>query len=105
MAMQLAVIHVSNWPAYEAELVDEVHHTNTKPEQVVAASLRFDATIRNLVRQGWTEVARSAGRYTYGFQVEMMSAAGIMHHIWLDSPDTFEPKNVPATPGALPGAE
>jgi hypothetical protein len=91
-----AVVHFSNWPAKEAGLAKTVNHLNTIPMLMPHAAFRVIVHVNEILTEDGNILIKAPDenkRPEWGDQWELMIEGQVVH-IWLDTTDTFEPKDV-----------
>ncbi|UYL87111.1 hypothetical protein SEA_HOLLOW_93 [Gordonia phage Hollow] len=88
-----AVVHMSNYPAYEAELTDEIDHTCSDVMTMEQAHERLDQMHGLMVQHTDAIVTEYKDYGDYGSFFNYVDDQGLAWHCWVDTPDTRQEGN------------
>lgn len=85
---EMAVMHMSNYPAYEAELVDEITHSATPVITLEEAIGMLSECISAMQQHPDASVVNYRQCGTFGSYLDYLDHEGIAWHVWVDDPET-----------------
>ncbi|UTN91260.1 hypothetical protein SEA_POKYPUPPY_101 [Gordonia phage PokyPuppy] len=92
-ALCRAVVHLSNYPAYEAGVVDTINHTVSDPMTCDDAGRMLEQAYVAMEAHPQANVTNYKNRSDYGSALDYIDHEGVAWHMWIDTEDTTDLAN------------